>query len=61
MQKGCYLYCTDEKLAEYLKQRLVKVYGERSEMKNLLVARKSRGVQIRSASREVIWKNYIFM
>ncbi len=39
-QKGCFLYCTDEKLAEYLKQRLVKVYDERSEMKNLLVAEK---------------------
>jgi len=39
-QKGCFLYCTDEKLAEYLKQRLGKVYDERSEMKNLLVAEK---------------------
>lgn len=39
-QKGCFLYCTDEKLAEYLKQRLLKVYDERSEMKNLLVAEK---------------------
>lgn len=37
-QKGCYVYCTDEKLADYLKLRLAKVYDERTETQKLLVA-----------------------
>lgn len=37
-QKGCFVYCTDPLLAQYLKQRLGKVYEERSETHKLLVA-----------------------
>lgn len=37
-QKGCYVYCVDEKLADYLKCRLAKVYDERTETQKLLVA-----------------------
>lgn len=37
-QKGCYVYCTDEELAEYLKSRLNKVELERKEVAGLLVA-----------------------
>lgn len=37
-QKGCYVYCTDENLANYLKHRLGKVYKERNETQKLLVA-----------------------
>lgn len=37
-QKGCYVYCTDENLATYLKGRLRKVYAEQNETKQMLVA-----------------------
>ena len=37
-QKGCYIYCLDEELANYFKLRLAKVYNERTKMKELLVA-----------------------
>lgn len=40
-QKGCYVYCTDQELADYLKSRLGKVYAERVEAKKLLVAERS--------------------
>ena len=37
-QKGCYVYCTDQVLADYLKSRLSKVYAQRKEVTQLLVA-----------------------
>lgn len=37
-QKGCYVYCTDSEMSSYLKSRLSKVYKERKETKQLLVA-----------------------
>lgn len=40
-QKGCYVYCTDNELAKYFKSRLRKVYKERAETKNLLIAEHS--------------------
>jgi len=41
-QKGCYVYCTDQHLSDYLKIRLIKVELERGEVTGLLVA-ESRG------------------
>ena len=38
-QKGCYVYCTDQVLADYLKSRLSKVYAQRKEVTQLLVAK----------------------
>ncbi|MEK4426906.1 DUF2075 domain-containing protein [Solibacillus sp. FSL K6-1523] len=37
-QKGCYVYCTDTALAEYLKERMIRVYVEQMEVKRMLVA-----------------------
>lgn len=37
-QKGCYVYCTNQELADYLKSRLTKVEAQRKEVVELLVA-----------------------
>ena len=37
-QKGCYVYCTDQELADYLKSGLTKVEAQRKEVVGLLVA-----------------------
>lgn len=37
-QKGCYVYCTDQQLADYLKLRLHKVVAERKKVAEMLVA-----------------------
>lgn len=37
-QKGCYIYCTDSALAQYLKDRLQYVYAERTNVSAALVA-----------------------
>ena len=37
-QKGCYVYCTDQELTNYLKSRLTKVEAQRKEVVELLVA-----------------------
>lgn len=37
-QKGCYVFCTDQELADYLKSRLNKVETQRKEVAELLVA-----------------------
>ncbi|HWK24581.1 MAG TPA: DUF2075 domain-containing protein [Ureibacillus sp.] len=37
-QKGCYVYCTDKALAEYLEGRIKRVYEEQEEVKSYLVA-----------------------
>ncbi|OCS93458.1 DUF2075 domain-containing protein [Caryophanon latum] len=37
-QKGCYIYCTDSALAQYLKDRLHHVYAERADVSRALVA-----------------------
>lgn len=37
-QKGCYVYCTDETLADYLRERVQRVYEEQLEVRQILVA-----------------------
>ncbi|MGE7979635.1 DNA/RNA helicase domain-containing protein [Psychrobacillus sp. NPDC093200] len=37
-QKGCYVYCTDDALAGYLRERIKRLYEEQLEVRTLLVA-----------------------
>lgn len=42
-QKGCYVYCTDQALATYLKARLGRVYVQQDEVRGMLVAEDKEG------------------
>lgn len=37
-QKGCYVYCTDEGLTEYLRERVQRIYKEQMAVRQMLVA-----------------------